>query len=59
MIQTHADDKKPHFRPDVGLLDPNSGCNFFSSVFSKIWLRQSLDIMARYHQVKYQGKLMI
>ena len=29
---------------------------FFSS---KIWLRQSLDIMVSYHHVQYQGKLMI
>ena len=33
--------------------DPNSGCQSF---FSKIWLRQSLDIMVRYHHVQYQKK---
>ena len=27
--------------------------------FSKIWLRQSLDIMVSYHHVQYQKKLMI
>ena len=32
--------------------------NFFF-FFSKIWLRQSLDIMASYHHVQYQKKLMI
>ena len=31
--------------------------NFF--FFSKIWLRQSLDIMVSYHHVQYQKKLMI
>ena len=30
--------------------------NFF---FSKIWLRQSLDIMVSYHHVLYQKKLMV
>ena len=28
-------------------------------LFSKIWLRQSLDIMVSYHNVQYQKKLMI
>ena len=27
--------------------------------FSKIWYRQSLDIMVSYHHVQYQKKLMI
>ena len=31
--------------------------NFF--FFSKIWLRQSLDIMVNYHHLQYQKKLMI
>ena len=31
----------------------------FFFFFSKIWLRESLDIMANYHYVQYQKKLMI
>ena len=42
MIQTWENSKKPSFRP------------FFFS--SKIWLRQSLDIMVSYHHVQYQKK---
>ena len=33
IIQTHQNDKKPHFGPDLGSLDPNSGRRF---LFSKI-----------------------
>ena len=33
--------------------------SFGSDFFSKIWLRQSLDIMVSYHHVQYQEKLMI
>ena len=29
MIQTQENDGKPHFRPDLGLLDPNLGCKKF------------------------------
>ena len=32
---------------------------FFFFFFSKIWLRQSLDIMVSYHDLQYQKKLMI
>ena len=48
--------RKPHFGPDLGTLDPNSGRQLS---FSKVWLRQSLDIMVSYHDVQYQKKLMI
>ena len=47
--------KKTHFWPDLGPLGPNSGPNFFS----KIWLCQSLDIMAIYHHVQHLKKLII
>ena len=56
MIQTQEKGEKLHFGPDLGPLGPNSAVNFFSS---KIWLRQSLDIMFSYRHVKYQNKLMI
>ena len=29
MIQTHENGEKPHFGPDLGHLDPNSGCQIF------------------------------
>ena len=45
--------KKPSFIPNFG---PNSSRQ---NVFSKIWLRQSLNIMVSYHHVQYQKKLMI
>ena len=32
---------------------------FFFFFFSKMWLRQSLDIMVSYYHVQYQKKLMI
>ena len=32
---------------------------FFFFFLSKIWLRQSLDIMVSYHDLQYQKKLMI
>ena len=35
------------------------GPQIFFFFFSKIWLRQSLDIMVSYHHVQYQKKLMI
>ena len=53
MIRTHKNDEKPHFGPDLGMLGPNSGRK---KVFSRIWLRQSLDIMVSYHHVQYQKK---
>ena len=42
------------FGPDFGPFGSNSGRQFF--FFSKIWLRQSLDIMASYRHVQYQKK---
>ena len=54
MIQTQENGKKPHFGPNLGPLDPNSGRQI---LFSKIWL--SLDIMISQHDVQYQKKLMI
>ena len=55
MIQTQENCDKPHFEPHLSPLDLDSGLHFVS----KIWLRQSLDIMVRYHHVRYQKKLMI
>ena len=57
--------KKPSFGPDFSPFDPNSGCQFFVIIFflflffSKIWLRQYLDVMVGYHYLQYQKKLMI
>ena len=48
--------QEPCFGPDFGPFDPNLGRQIF---YSKIWLRQSLDIMIRYHHVQYEKKLMI
>ena len=61
MNQTWENGKKPSLRPDFVQISPNSGRHFFFFFFfsSKIWLRQSLDIMGSYHHVKLQKKLMI
>ena len=56
MIQTQKNGEKLHFESNLGPLHPNSGRQTF---FSKIWLRQSLDIMVSYRHVRYQKKLMI
>ena len=56
MIQTQENGKNPHFRPDLGPLGPKSGPEIF---LSKIWLRQSQDIIVSYHHVQYQKRLMI
>ena len=53
ITQTQEKGEKPCFTPDLGMLGPNSGRQFF---FWKIWFRQSLDIMVSYHHVKYQKK---
>ena len=50
MIETQGNSEKPHFGPDLGLLDPNSGRESF---FSRIWLGHSLDIMVGYHHAQY------
>ena len=59
MTQTQENGEKPCFGSDLGSLDPNSDYHFLFYFFSKIWLRQSLDIMVSYHHVQYQKKLMI
>ena len=41
----------------LALLGQIRATNFFSS--SKIWFRQSLDIIVSYHHVQYQKKPMI
>ena len=48
LIQTQENDEKSHFGPE-----PKFGSQ------KKIWLRQSLDTMVRYHHAQYQIKLMI
>ena len=45
--------EKHHFGPDLGLLGPKSGHNFFK----KIWFHQSLDIMVNYHHVETNQKI--
>ena len=46
--------KKTSFGPDFAPFGPNWGCHFPPP---KIWLRQSLDLMVRYHHVQYQKKI--
>ena len=58
MNQTWENGKKPSVGSGFGPFGPNLGYQFFF-FFSKIWLRQSLDIMVSYHHVQYQKKLMI
>ena len=45
----------------LGLILPHlaqiGAANFFFFFFSKIWLRQSLDVIVRYHHVQYQKKI--
>ena len=48
MIQTKENGEKPHLGPDFVLLDLNSDRE---NIFSKMWLRQSLDIMVSYHHI--------
>ena len=50
MKQTRENNKKPSFEANFGPLGLISGRQNF---FSKIWLRQSLDIMVGYHHVQY------
>ena len=60
MIQTQENGKKAHFETEKGPSWPNSSRQFFFFFyFSKISLRQSLDIMVSFHHVIYQKKLMI
>ena len=44
--------KKTSFVPDFGPFGLNSGSQHF---FLHIWLRQSLDIMVIYHDVRYKN----
>ena len=55
-MQTLQNGEAPHFAPDLDPLGPNFSRQI---IFSKVWLRQSLDIMVSYYYVKYQKKLMI
>ena len=48
--------KKPSFGPNFSPFGWNLGHQTF---FSKIWVRQSLDIMVSYDHAQYQKKLMI
>ena len=54
--QIWENSQKSSFAPDFGPFDPNLGHQF---LFSKIWLRLSLDVMVSYHHVQYQKKLMV
>ena len=54
--QTWENCKKPNFGPNSGLFGQNFDHQFFFFSSSKIWLCQSLDIMASYHHVHYQTK---
>ena len=56
MIQIQENGEKSHFGSDLGPLGPNSVRQDF---FSKIWLRQLLDIMVSYYHVQCQKKLVI
>ena len=55
MIQTQENGEKSHFGPNSGPLGPNSRRQK-KNFFSKMWLRESLDIMLNYHHVQYQKK---
>ena len=55
MKQTLENDKRPSLGTDFGTFGPNSSRHFFF-FFSKICLRQSVDIMVSYHHVQYQKK---
>ena len=55
MIQTQENGEKSHFGPNFGPLGPNSGRQK-KKIFSKMWLRESLDIMLNYYHVQYQTK---
>ena len=52
-IQTQGNGKKPHFGPNLGPLDPNSGGQFFlQNLASSV----TIDIMVSYHHVQYLKK---
>ena len=52
MNQTWENDEKPHFGPYLGA---NLGPQNF---FREFYLYYMLDIVASYHRMQYQGKLM-
>ena len=47
--------KKPSSRPDLDPLGPNLGNHIF---FRGFYLYKMLDIIASYHSMEFQGKLM-
>ena len=55
MNQTWQNGKKPSFKTKFGLLGPNLGSKLF---FHEFYLYYVLDIVARYHSMQFQGKLM-
>ena len=56
MNKTWENSKKPSLEPNFDPFGQNLCHQIF---FSKIWLRQSLDIMVSYHHLQYQKKLVI
>ena len=55
MYQTWKNDKKPNFGPNFDQFGPNLGPQIF---FRGFYLYQMLDIIANYHCMQFQGKLM-
>ena len=55
MTQTWENGKKPSFETDFGSFGPNLGPIIF---FHGFYLNYMLDIIASYHCMQYQGKLM-
>ena len=53
--QIWENSKKPSFGPDFGPFDPNLGHQF---LFSKIWLRLSLDVMVSTISEKTNGPIL-
>ena len=56
MDKSWENDKKPTFGPDFGSFDPNFGPQIF---FRGFYTYKMLDIVASYHCMQFQGKLMI
>ena len=55
MNQTRENGKKPSFRTNFGPFGPNLGPKNF---FHRLYLYYMLEIVASYHCMKFQGKLM-
>ena len=55
MNQTSKNGKKPSFGTDFGTFGPNLGSRNF---FHRFYLYRMLDIVASYHCMQFQGKLM-